>query len=406
MRAVVLVMDSFGLGASADAAQFGDSGANTFLHIAQACAEGLCEDGRSGPLHLPNLQLMGLVDAAEASCGQRARMREEFAPQEAAWGFAIEQSQAKDTTSGHWEMMGQPVLMPWGYFADKHDSFPPPLVDELCYQIGMAGILGNCHASGTEIINRLGAQHLATGMPICYTSADSVFQIAYHEDIWSARQADQACKIARRILDKYRIARVIARPFCGNAADGFIRTKNRRDYSMPPQGDTLLDALKQSHGEVIGVGKISDIFAARGITQSLPAYGIDGLMTTTQRAYLSAGERSLIFTNLVDFDTEYGHRRNVNGYARALEQFDARLGELLAVLEPDDVLMISADHGCDPTFHGSDHTREHVPLLLRGPVPEGFIGGRQSFADIGQTLASLFELAPLATGISLAGAAV
>lgn len=402
-RAILLVLDSFGVGASADAELFGDVGANTLGHIAEHCAAGRCEQGRSGPLHLPELQRLGLFAAAEASAGP-ADYWPEGEDMVGAYGFAKELSTGKDTSSGHWEMAGVPVFFDWSYFLDKTNSFPSALLEQLIAKGSLAGVLGNCHASGTEIIARLGQEHIRTGQPIVYTSADSVLQIAAHEETFGLERLLALCESAREILDSnesLNVGRVIARPFLGDGPDDFYRTNNRRDYSVLPPAPTLLDKLEASGTEVVSVGKISDIFAHQGISTRYKASGIDGLFDATLEALSASVSDSLVFTNFVDFDSSYGHRRDVCGYARALEAFDARLPELLRAMGENDVLILSADHGCDPSWPGSDHTREHVPVLLFGhKVTPGFIGGRETFADIGQSLAHFFNIDSLDHGES------
>jgi phosphopentomutase len=275
------------------------------------------------------------------------------------------------------------------------------LLKELVAQGELSGVLGNCHASGTEIIQRLGEEHVRTGRPIVYTSADSVFQIAAHEGSFGLEPLYKLCELARELLAPYDIGRVIARPFEGDAASGFRRTTHRRDYALPPPEPTLFDAVQAAGGEVIAVGKISDIFAHQGVSRSVAAYGHDELFDATLAALAGAGDGALVCTNFVDFDMVYGHRRDVFGYAAALEHFDQRLPELLGALREGDLLVLSADHGCDPTLPGSDHTRECVPALAFGPgIAARAIGRRESFADLGQTMAEHLGLPPLAAGHS------
>ena len=394
-RAVILVLDSFGIGATADAVRFGDAGANTLGSIARVRAA----EGK--PLKLPNLTSLGLMRAAEESCGDRPAgtgARDEVI---GAYGYAEELSSGKDTPSGHWEIAGVPVLFDWGYFTGKTDTFPPELLDKLVERANLPGVLGNCHASGTEIIKDLGEEHMATGKPIVYTSADSVFQIACHEESFGLDRLYELCDVARELVDEYNVGRVIARPFIGTNAADFERTGNRRDLTTPPPSPTVLDKLSGSGGEVISIGKISDIYAHQGITQKIKASGNAALFDATLEAVEHAPNRSIVFTNFVDFDMLYGHRRDVDGYAEALEYFDQRLPELLDRLERDDILILCADHGCDPTWQGSDHTREHIPVLVYGAkIPAGSIGKRKSFADIGQSLATYFGLAPMDYGTS------
>ncbi|MGI9199561.1 MAG: phosphopentomutase, partial [Woeseiaceae bacterium] len=318
-----------------------------------------------------------------------------------AYGFAEELSSGKDTPSGHWEIAGVPVLFDWGYFTEKENTFPPELLEKLIERAGLPGVIGNCHASGTTIIAELGEEHVRTGKPIVYTSADSVFQIACHEESFGLDRLYELCDIARELVDEYNIGRIIARPFTGDDAASFVRTGNRRDLTTPPHADTLLDKLVADGGEVISVGKISDIYAHQGISKKIKATGNAALFDATLDALREANDRSIVFTNFVDFDMLFGHRRDVPGYAAALEYFDQRLPELLEQMQQDDVLIICADHGCDPTWPGSDHTREHIPVLVYGEsVPAGPLGKRESFADIGQSLANYFKLTPMDYGTS------
>ena len=397
-RAVVMVLDSFGVGATPDAERFGDVNANTFGSIARYCRDAFERGERAKPLTLPNLSRMGLMHAARLVTGQWVDGEPEVEP-DAAWGCAAELSSGKDTPSGHWEIAGCPVMFDWGYFENRQAAFPPELLDALISQAQLPGVLGNCHASGTQIIRELGEAHCTTGKPIVYTSADSVFQIAAHEETFGLDRLYSLCELARELVDEYRVGRVIARPFVGADAESFTRTGNRRDLTTPPHAPTLLDKLTESGGEVISVGKIADIFAHRGISKTVKATGNEALVAATLDAIEGAGERTLVFTNLVDFDMLYGHRRDPAGYAEALESFDAVLPRIREALKPDDLLILCADHGCDPTWPGTDHTREYIPVLVAGGgVPTGSIGKRESFADIGQSLAEHFGLAPLAYG--------
>lgn len=392
-RAFIIVIDSFGIGGAKDAERFGDSGADTLGHIAASYS--------NAPLKLPNLARLGLGLASADSTGKAVPAGlETNGPIQAAYGFAHEKSVGKDTPSGHWEMAGLPVLYDWGYFPKTVPAFPVAITDKLISVGDLPGILGNCHASGTEIIERLGDEHIESGKPICYTSADSVFQIAAHEKHFGLERLYDLCLKAEQILKPLSIGRVIARPFEGDSPATYKRTANRRDYTVPPHGPTLLDHISKSGGEVVSVGKISDIFAHRGISRVLKAPNTDGLIDHMLEEASSAKDGTLIFTNLVDFDSLYGHRRDVDGYAKALEDFDLRLPEIEAALRPGDMVIITADHGCDPTFPGSDHTRENVPVLIFGPdITAGNLGGRDSFADIGQTLATHLGLSPLEFGV-------
>ncbi|MEO1574991.1 MAG: phosphopentomutase, partial [Pseudomonadota bacterium] len=394
-------LDSFGIGAAADAANFGDEGADTLGHIAERCASGQASEGREGPLRVPNLTRLGLMHAARESRGAFPDGCATDVTPVGAYGFAQERSSGKDTSSGHWEIAGVPVLFDWHYFTDRERSFSDELLEPWIAANDLPGVLGNCHASGTTIIAELGEEHMRTGKPIVYTSADSVFQVACHEESFGLDRLLAICEDARRRLDDMNVGRVIARPFVGTNPGDFARTGNRRDFSVPPPAPTLLDRLTDDGGTVISVGKIADIYAQQGISRKVKATGLDALTDATLEAMRSADDRTLVFTNYVDFDSSYGHRRDVDGYARALESFDARLPEIIDAMGDDDVLMLTADHGCDPTWPGSDHTREYIPVLCVGKrVAAGSLGRRDTFADIGQSLATHFGLAPLDHGTS------
>ncbi|EEZ41778.1 TPA: phosphopentomutase [Photobacterium damselae] len=402
-RSIILVLDSFGIGATEDAATFGDVGANTLGHIAQACARGEADNGeRSGPLHLPNLNKLGLGKACEESSGYFPEGLDPNAKIVGAYGHAQEISSGKDTPSGHWEIAGVPVLFEWGYFKEHNNSFPQELLDRIVERANLPGYLGNCHASGTQVLDDLGEEHMATGKPIFYTSADSVFQIACHEETYGLDNLMTLCQIVREELEDYNIGRVIARPFIGAGKGQFERTGNRRDLSIEPPSATVLQKLvDEKQGEVVSIGKISDIYAGCGITKKVKATGIPALFEATLEQIKQAGDNTIVFTNFVDFDSAYGHRRNVAGYAAALEYFDKRLPEILELLQDDDVLLITADHGCDPTWPGTDHTREHIPVLVYGPqIKAGSLGRRATFADIGQSLAQYFGTSDMEFGKS------
>ena len=393
-RAIILVLDSFGIGATDDADKFGDVGANTLGSIARERTA-----SAAGPLKLPNLSRLGLMHAAAESAGAYPDGSSNDGPVDGAYGYAAELSSGKDTPSGHWEIAGVPVLFDWGYFTEPTNTFPPELLNELVSRAKLPGVLGNCHSSGTTIIAELGEEHVRTGKPIVYTSADSVFQIACHEESFGLQRLYDLSDIARELVDEYNIGRVIARPFVGSSSDDFQRTGNRRDLTVPPPSPTVLDKLVASGGEVISVGKISDIYAHQGITRKVKASGNAALFDATLEEMRSAPDRSIVFTNFVDFDMLYGHRRDVDGYANALEYFDRRLPELLELMSVDDLLIICADHGCDPTWVGSDHTREHIPVLAFGAgMSAGSLGKRDTFADIGQSLAAYFDLEPMDYG--------
>jgi len=400
-RAIVLLLDSFGIGYTTDASHT-DKGANTFANIAAVCASGQADKAgvRTGALNIPNMQELGLVNAASHSASIPLTGVNKIDKPSGAYGFAAEKSLGKDTPSGHWEIAGVPVLFEWGYFPDMEPCFPEALTKAFIEQTGVPGILGDKHASGTVIIEELGEEHLKTGKPIVYTSGDSVYQIACHEESFGLDRLYDICQVARKLVDDYNVGRVIARPFTGTPGN-FTRTNNRRDYSTPPPEPTLFDYLIEQGGEVIAIGKTADIYAHQGISKTIKASGNNALFQATLDALSDTNDKSIIFTNFVDFDMLYGHRRDVIGYANALETFDKQLPTLIEQLREDDLVIITADHGCDPTWMGSDHTREYIPVICFGSnVPAGYLGKRQSFADIGQSIATHLGIKPLKHGES------
>jgi phosphopentomutase len=394
-RAFILLLDSFGLGAAPDADKFGDAGANTFGHIAAWAAD----SGK--PMRLPNLERLGLAAAAHAASGEWAAgfaRRDGFT---GAYGAARERSTGKDTQSGHWEIAGVPVLFDWGYFPRQVPSIPAAVTDKLQALTGVPGFLGNCHASGTEIINKHGDEHVATGKVILYTSGDSVMQIAAHEEHFGLERLYAMCEAAFELVKPYNIGRVIARPFLGENGN-YRRTSNRHDYAVPPPSATLLDHVKDEGGEVIGLGKISDIFAAQGISRVVKGPDNMALFDALLKVADEAGDKSLTFVNFVDFDQAFGHRRDIAGYSNALHQLDQRLPEFMARLKDGDLAVITADHGCDPSWPGSDHTREHIPMIFFGPgVAPRALPVSETFSDIGATLARHLGVKPLSHGTPL-----
>lgn len=396
-RVHICVLDSFGIGASADADKFGDAGSNTLGSIAKWCVE-----ERGQPLSLPNMTQLGLINAAtESSLGQTPAGMQQTDSPIGSYGYAKELSSGKDTPSGHWEIAGVPVLFDWGYFDQLENSFPESLLEAFIERTGVPGILGNCHASGTEILKRLGEEHMRTGKPIVYTSADSVFQIACHEETFGLERLYELCRVARELVNEYNIGRVIARPFVGADAESFERTGNRSDLAVEPPAKTVLQKLAEADGQVISIGKIADIYANTGITAKYKATGLEALFNKTLEVIKDAEDRSIVFTNFVDFDSSYGHRRDIKGYAEALEYFDNRIPELLSSVADDDLVIFTADHGCDPSWHGTDHTREHIPVIVYGKNAKASnLGQRDSFADIGQTIADYFGLEPMDYGTS------
>lgn len=382
MRVILIVLDSVGIGAAPDAAQFGDSGADTLGHIDRGLAD----------FKLPNFSQLGLGNIVPLkSCPEVDRPA-------AHYGKLIPQAPGKDTTTGHWELAGLILEKP---FPTYPDGFPDEIIEPFKKEIGTE-ILYNKPASGTEIINRLGKKHMETGFPIVYTSADSVFQIACHEDVVPLERLYEMCRIARRLLvGRHAVARVIARPFVGRPGS-FVRTENRRDFSLAPPGPTLLSEVSKKGYPVIAVGKIEDIFQGRGITEAYHTRdNRDGIEKIKEIA--AQGGEGLVMANLVDFDMKYGHRRDVHGYARALREFDESIPAVLNLLQEDDLLVITADHGCDPTYRGTDHTREMVPVLIVDHKRQGRpIGTRNTFADLGKTIAELFGVGSNLAGSSFA----
>ena len=382
-RAFLIVMDSVGCGGAPDAGAFGDAGANTLAHIAQACAAGCAEDRRSGPLQMPVLDGLGLGAAVRLASGDP--MPGLDAVSAGRWGAASEVSRGKDTPSGHWELAGVPVPWDWAYFPDTLPAFPPDLLAEVCRLAGTDGTLGNCHASGTEIIDRLGAEHLQSGWPICYTSADSVFQIAAHEESFGLARLIALCQALAPVLHARKVGRVIARPFTGTPGQ-FQRTANRRDFAIAPPSPTLLDWVQNAGQATHAVGKIGDIFSMQGIGTLHKGASDLALFEHLLTLSNTAEDGSLTFANFVEFDSLYGHRRDVAGYARALETFDQWAGTFLARMRPGDIAIFTADHGNDPTWHGSDHTRERVPVLVAG-AGKGALG-LVAFDDVAASIAA------------------
>ncbi|AAV96169.1 phosphopentomutase [Ruegeria pomeroyi] len=387
-RAFLVVMDSVGIGGAPDADTFfngdrPDTGANTLAHIAQACARGAAEEGRSGPLHLPHLDRLGL--GAATRLASDAATPGLAAEASGLWGCAREHSRGKDTPSGHWELAGLPVPWDWHYFPDTIPAFPNDLVQAVAQAAGSDGILGNCHASGTVIIDRHGAEHMRTGQPICYTSADSVFQIAAHEETFGLDRLLALCKAVAPRLHAMKVGRVIARPFVGTPEAGFTRTTNRKDFAITPPAPVLTNWAQDAGRRVHGVGKIGDIFSMQGIDDVVKGSDAE-LMTHLARLIGTAEEGSLTFANFVEFDSLYGHRRDISGYARALEWFDREIGQILQSLRPGDLMVLTADHGNDPSWSGTDHTREQVPVLVAGRGA-GQIG-QVNFADIAASVAA------------------
>jgi phosphopentomutase len=389
-RVFLCVLDSVGCGGAPDASAYGDQGANTLLHIAEACARGEAEDGRTGALELPNLDGLGLGAAIKLASGNVAPGL--TAVPKAQWGVAEEISLGKDTQSGHWELAGLPVTRDWHYFPKTVPAFPEDLMEQLIDRANLPGTLANVHASGTEVIDTFGLQQIESAKPIVYTSADSVVQIAAHEHHFGLQRLLETCRIAAEIFHPLNVGRVIARPFVGETPGTFSRTANRRDFAIAPPDSTVCDRVIAAGGSVHAVGKIGDIFAMKGITDVSKGKDDMALFDHVLDWCDRARSGDLVFANLVEFDSLWGHRRDVSGYARALETFDTRLPQLLAKLRPGDLLIITADHGNDPTWPGTDHTRERVPVLATGPdVPPKALG-QIAFTDIAKMVATHLDL--------------
>lgn len=388
-RAFLIVLDSVGCGGAPDAHKFfndktvPDTGANTLAHIAQACAEGRAEEGRSGPLSLPHLDALGLGAAVRLASGDDTPGLD--ATPAGLWGAAQEVSPGKDTPTGHWEIAGVPLPWDWGYFPDTTPTFPADLTAAICKAADVDGILADKHASGTVVLDELGVEHIRTGRPIVYTSADSVVQIAAHEEHFGLERLYALCQAIAPMVHDMRVGRVIARPFVGSEAEGFTRTTNRRDFAMTPPNPTLCDWVTDAGGKVHAIGKIGDIFAHRGITSVQKGVDAD-LMEYLLTSFDDAQDGDLVFANFVEFDTKYGHRRDISGYARALEWFDTQVPRVLAKMREGDLVLFTADHGNDPSWVGTDHTRERVPVVAAGLGTREI--GQVGFSDIGASVAA------------------
>ncbi len=384
-RAFLLILDSLGIGGAPDAASFGDAGADTLGHIAEHMK-----------LRVPHMASLGLGLAAALSTGRNPLQPEPLIGQ---YGVAREVSRGKDTITGHWEIGGVPLSFDWGYFPHEIPAFPQELIEGLMTSCGLPGLLAMRHASGTQVIEDFGEEHIRTGKPIAYTSADSVLQIAAHEHHFGLERLYEVCRVAREITYAMNIGRVIARPFVGERRGEFTRTGHRKDFAVTPPSPTLLAVLSSAGREVISVGKIGDIYAHVGTGREVKVAGNWAFLEATLDGMATLRDGGFLMTNFVDFDTEFGHRRDPEGYGKALEAFDAELPRIFAKLKPGDLLVLTADHGNDPTWTGTDHTREQVPVItyMRGITPGSF-GLRSSFADIGQTIARHLGVGPLSAG--------
>ena len=388
-KAILIILDSLGIGGAPDANFYNDEGANTFGSIAMACANGDADIGREGSLMVPNLEALGIYSATRLSTGLTFPNTDSTI---GTYAVAKERSRGKDTPTGHHEIVGFTNLVGWHTFSEVVPVFPEKQMKTLIKKAKLSGVLGNKHASGIEIIKEFGEKHLNSGCPIVYTSADSVLQIAAHEHFFALDKLYKTCEIAAGIFDELRVQRIIARPFLGKKKDEFFRTKNRKDFISPPPIDTLCDKVIKSGKKCFGIGKIGDIFGHRGISESVSGMSDDKLFDEMLKIIKKANPGDLIFANLVEFDTLYGHRRDLPGYARALENFDKKLPKLFSILNNDDFLVITADHGNDPSFAGTDHTREQVPVLMKNKKLINKCYGIINFSDIGSLIENFLRL--------------
>jgi phosphopentomutase len=384
-RVYLFILDSFGIGNAPDAKDFGDEGSNTLAHICDHMT-----------LNVPNMASLGLGIAAESAAG-----RNPLTPQRliGKWGHAREVSQGKDTITGHWEIAGVPVPFAWHYYPQTQPAFPQELIEAIVTRCKLPGLLALNHASGTQVIEDFGEEHVRTGKPIMYTSADSVIQIAAHEKHFGLDRLYDVCKVARDLTYSIKVGRIIARPFLGETAKTFERTANRKDYAVTPPSATLLKMLSDATREVISVGKIGDIYGHVGTGEEIKVSGNTAMMQKVIEIMPRLKDGGFLMTNFVDFDTLYGHRRDPLGYGRLLEDFDAMLPDVFAQLSDGDRLILTADHGNDPTFKGTDHTRERIPIMIYGKdMTPGTVGARASFSDIGQSIAKYLGVGPLNAG--------
>jgi phosphopentomutase len=386
-RAFLFILDSFGIGHAPDASKFGDEGANTFGHIADHM-----------PLHLPQMASLGLGLAVEAAGGCNPLSNAKLIGR---WGHAQEVSQGKDTITGHWEIAGVPVPFDWHYFPETVPAFPQWLIDETLSRAKIPGLLCCAHSSGIKVIEDFGEEHLRSGKPIAYTSADSCLQIAAHEEVFGLQRLYDVCQIVRDLTYEMNLGRIIARPFLGKTPETFARTGNRKDFSVKPPKPTLLKVASEAGRHVISVGKIGDIYAHDETGEEVKVSGNGPMMEKVISLMPTLSDGGFLMTNFVDFDTNFGHRRDPIGYGKLLEEFDAALPHVFAQLKPGDVLILTADHGNDPTWRGTDHTREQVPIMIYGPsLAPGSVGHRKSFSDIGQSIAAHLGLPKLGAGIT------
>ena len=391
-KGILIVLDSVGIGSAPDAKNFGDQGADTLGNIRKACVKGEANLNRFGELQIPNLAKLGIFASHALANNNYSENKNFLCSKEASFACATEVSSGKDTPTGHWELAGTPLGWDWKYFEKKTGSFSDLQISLIISKFSLSGILGNCHSSGTEIIKKFGKEHILSNKPIFYTSRDSVVQIACHEEHFGLEKLYKLCQVSAKVFHPLKVGRVIARPFLGSTVNNFYRTKNRKDYTLPPPNKTLCDLVLDNNRSCHAIGKISDIFSHRGISTSISGYSDDILFDEMIKIIKKAKDGDLIFANFVEFDSLYGHRRDVAGFASALEKFDLKIEKLLNVINPNDFLIITADHGNDPTFRGTDHTRERVPVLMVGNYAKKGNNGKIAFSDVGTTMAGFLRL--------------
>ena len=400
-KGILIVLDAVGIGGATDANDFADMGADTLGNIKKECIKGRANFSRFGQLNIPNLASLGIYASHAVAQDYYSENQNFFCSKNASFACASEISKGKDTPTGHWELAGLPLKWNWKYFENKSKSFSEDQIKPIINKFSLTGILGNCHSSGTEIIKKYGEEHILSLKPIFYTSKDSVVQIACHENIFGLKKLYELCEFSAKVFHPLKVGRVIARPFLGDNSGTFFRTKNRKDYTFPPPNKTLCDLVVENNRSCHAVGKIADIFSNRGISTSVSGLSDDALFYKMIDVIKKAKNGDLIFANFVEFDSLYGHRRDVAGFAAALERFDLKLVKLLEIINPNDFLIITADHGNDPTFKGTDHTREKVPVLMVGNYAQKGNNGNIVFSDVGATMAAFLNLSGKLKGTNI-----
>jgi len=400
-KGILIVLDAVGIGGATDANDFADMGADTLGNIKKECIKGRANFSRFGQLNIPNLASLGIYASHAVAQDYYSENQNFFCSKNASFACASEISKGKDTPTGHWELAGLPLMWNWKYFENKLKSFSEDQIKPIINKFSLTGILGNCHSSGTEIIKKYGEEHILSLKPIFYTSKDSVVQIACHENIFGLKKLYELCEFSAKVFHPLKVGRVIARPFLGDNSGTFFRTKNRKDYTFPPPNKTLCDLVVENNRSCHAIGKIADIFSNRGISTSVSGLSDDALFYKMIDVIKKAKNGDLIFANFVEFDSLYGHRRDVAGFAAALERFDLKLVKLLEIINPNDFLIITADHGNDPTFKGTDHTREKVPVLMVGNYAQKGNNGNIVFSDVGATMAAFLNLSGKLKGTNI-----